>query len=480
MAVVQPIQAPDASAALGACFERQKAAYHAHPVPSVAERRADLRALKALLNDNREAIIAATTADYGCRSRHETLFGEVISVTDGINDCIRKLGRWAKPQRRHVDLSLFAGGRNRVVPQPLGCVGIIVPWNFPLFLAFGPLSAALAAGNRAMVKMSENSRHLSRLLIELAPRYFSTDKVCFLEETGGVGIAFSRIPFDLLFFTGSGETGRKVMAAAAANLTPVVLELGGKSPAVIDPRYPLDKAVQRILFVKQFNAGQICVNVDYVFVQREQVDAFVAEAQRWTARHVPDIHSRDYTALIDERSYQRMLDTLADARSKGARVINLTPHQAPDPGSRKVPLHLVLDTTPDMIIRQRETFGPLLMVLPYDDPQEVIEHVRAHDRPLAFYPFSRDRKLVEHYLTHTMSGGVTVNDALFHVAQHDMPFGGVGASGMGQYHGFDGFRTFSKMRPVFHQAPISAMRFLQPPYGRVADLVYRFLVWLKS
>ena len=294
-----------------------------------------------------------------------------------------------------------------------------------------------------------------------------------------MGIEFSKIPFDLLFFTGSGATGRKVMASAAANLTPVVLELGGKAPAVIDPDFPLDTAVQRILYVKQFNAGQICTNVDYVFVHESQTEAFVSKAKEWAAQHIPDINSPDYTSVIDERSFERLMTTLEDARSKGARVVNLS-NQEPDPQSRKIPVHLVMNTTPDMIIRQRETFGPLLMVLNYDKPDEVINYIQDHDRPLAFYPFSNNRTLVNNYIDKTMSGGVTVNDALFHVAQHDMPFGGVGPSGMGHYHGHEGFITFSKLRPVFYQAPFTAMKFLQPPYGRFANFVFNFLVEFKK
>lgn len=479
MAVVHPLHQNDTAAMLHAAFDRQRQAYRSVPMPTIAERKHDLNQLKALLNDNRDAIVDAICKDYGSRSRNESLFADVISVTDSINDCIKKVKKWSRPQKRHVDLSLYPGGRNRVIPQPLGCVGVIVPWNFPVFLSFGPLAAAFAAGNRAMVKMSENSIALSRLLIELAPKYFSDDKLCFFEETGDVGIEFSKVPFDLLFFTGSGATGRKVMAAAAANLTPVVLELGGKAPAVIDPNFPLDTAVQRILFVKQFNAGQICTNVDYVFVHESQTEAFVSAAQAWAAKHIPDINSADYTSVIDERSYQRLLSTLDDARSKGARIVNLC-NQDPDPQTRKIPLHLVMNTTPDMTIRQRETFGPLLMVLNYSSPDEVINYVHDHDRPLAFYPFSKDRALVDRYINNTMSGGVTVNDALFHVAQHDMPFGGVGPSGMGHYHGYEGFVTFSKMRPVFYQAPFSAMKFLQPPYGRFANFVFNFLVKFKK
>lgn len=466
-------------APLQECFDQQKQAYFAEPVPSYAQRKQDLLTLKKMLSDNREAVIEAICADYGNRSRHETLFGEIITVTDTINDVIGKLRRWMKVQKRHVDLTMFPGGKNRVIPQPLGVVGVIVPWNFPINLSFIPLAQAFAAGNRAMVKMSENSIHLSRLLIELCPKYFPADKLQFFEETGGVGIEFSQFPFDLLVFTGSGQTGRAVMASAAKNLTPVVLELGGKAPAVIDPDYPTAKAAERILFIKQFNAGQICTNVDYVFVHKTRREEFIAAAKAYVARHCPDIGSVDYTAIIDDRSVQRLENTLEDARSKGATIINLC-EQEIDREARKFPLHLVLDTSADMTIRQRETFGPLLMVLEYESPAEVVDYVNAGDRPLALYPFTHKRALSDMYIERIMSGGVTVNDALFHIAQHDMPFGGVGASGMGHYHGYEGFLTFSKLRPIYYQPAFSPMTLLRPPYGKFATRFYNFLVKFKG
>ena len=461
-------------------LDKQRAAYLQDPVPTYQQRREDLLTLKRMINENREAIIDAICQDYGNRSRHETLFAEIISVTDGINDAVKQLKKWMKVQKRHVDKSMFAGGKNRVIPQPLGVTGIIVPWNFPVNLSVTPLAAAFAAGNRAMVKMSENSIALSRLLKDISGRYFPPEKLVFFEETGGVGIEFSKLPFDLLVFTGSGQTGRSVMASAARNLTPVVLELGGKAPAVIDPEYPLDKAVERIMFVKQFNAGQICTNVDYVFVHESQKDEFIRLAQVYTGKHCPDINHRDYTSVIDDRSFQRLMDTLDDARGKGATIINLSGDQQPNPELRKIPMHVVADTTEDMTIRQRETFGPLLMLLTYREPQEVIDYVNAHDRPLALYPFSNNQQLVDRYIERVMSGGVTVNDALFHVAQHDIPFGGVGPSGMGHYHGYEGFITFSKLRPVYYQPGFTAMKFLRPPYGKFADWVYNLLVKMKS
>lgn len=450
----------------------QQEADRADGIASVESRRHDLQQLKALLVENQAAIIAATQEDYGCRSYHETLYAEIITVVDGIDQSIKQLKRWARPQRRGVNWLLYLGAKNEVIPQPRGCVGIIAPWNFPIALSFGPLTCALAAGNRAMVKMSGNSRAISRLLIELLPRYFEATKLQFFEETGGLGRAFSQLPFDLLLFTGSTETGKSIMQAASNNLTPVVLELGGKCPAYVDRDYPLATAVQRLLYIKHFNAGQICVNVDYVFVHQSQLEEFVRLAQHWAQRHLGELSSPDYTSMIDQAAYERMLLTLNDAQEKGARLINLHGDQPPAPQSRKVPMHLVLNTNEDMIIRQRETFGPLLMVLAYEDDQEVIDYLKDRDSPLAFYPFSHNSKKLDHFISNTRSGGVTVNDASFHIVQHDLPFGGVGASGMGHYHGKEGFETFSKLRPIHRQARWPLAQFLQPPYGEFANKIY--------
>ena len=465
---------------LSEALELQRAAYLKDTTPSYEQRKADLLSLKAMINDNVDDIVAAISKDYGNRSRHESLFAEIITVTDAINDAIKHLKKWMKVQKRGIDLMMFIGGKNRVIPQPLGVAGLIIPWNFPVNLSFSQLAAVFAAGNRAMVKMSENSIALSRLFIELAPRYFDPDKLQFFEETGEVGIAFSQLPFDLMIFTGSGTTGRAVMASAAKNLTPVILELGGKAPAIIDQDYPLQKAVDRIMFVKQFNAGQICTNVDYVFVHESQVDEFVEKAKNYAVKHCPDIEHTDYTSIIDDKSLSRLQDTLKDAHDRGAKVVNLGNNQEVNTEQRKLAMHLVLDTTDDMIVRQRETFGPILMVLPYTDPQQVIDYINERDRPLALYPFSNNKALVQRYIDNIMSGGVTVNDALFHVAQHDLPFGGVGPSGMGHYHGYDGFVACSKMRPVFYQASTNAMSLMAPPYGKTANRIFNILLKLKK
>ena len=461
------------------CMQKQRAYIHQHGIETYDERRKHLLNLKALINENRDALIQAVNQDYGNRSVHETMLAEIITVTDDINSSLKHLKKWMKVQKRKVDYSMYFGAKNRVIPQPLGIIGLITPWNFPINLTFSQLSAVFAAGNKAMVKMSENSRHLSSLLIQLLPKYFSEEKLQIFEETGAVGIAFSRLPFDHIMFTGSGATGRKVMAAAAENLTPVTLELGGKSPAIIDPEYSMEKAVERILFVKQFNAGQICTNVDYLFVHESQLESFIEHAKSWVKAHVPDIQNKDYTSIIDQRAFERLIECLTDAEQKGATLINLNDQQA-DAVNRKFPVTLVINSNDQMQVDSRETFGPILMVKTYNEPQQIVDYVAQRDRPLALYPFSNNESLVNFYLEHIMSGGVCVNDALFHVGQHDLPFGGVGASGMGHYHGYEGFLTFSKLRPVFYQTGFSSMKFLAPPYGNLADRMLKFLIKFKA
>jgi coniferyl-aldehyde dehydrogenase len=468
------------SSELEKCLQQQRRAYLANPVPDYTQRKSDLLTLKRMVAENIDALIDAISQDFGNRSRHESLLTEIIHVLDGINFAIKHLKRWMKTQRREIDFTTYPGGKNRVIPQPLGVVGAIVPWNFPLQLGFVPLTYIFAAGNRAMVKMSENSRHLSRLLIKLVPDYFPVEKLAFFEEVGGVGVQFSQLRFDHLLFTGSGATGKLVMAAAAKNLTPVTLELGGKSPAVIDADYPMKKAVERVMFVKQFNAGQICVNVDYLFVPEARVAEFVDTARSWARKHCPDIHSPDYTSIIDQISFDRLSDSLADAELHGAKLVNLSNGQKPDSVSRKFPLHLVLNASEDMLLLQDAIFGPIMVVMPYTDKQEVADYINRHDRPLAFYPFTNDRELQYFYLDHVMSGGVSVNDVMLHFGQHDLPVGGVGASGMGHYHGYEGFVTFSKLRPVFYQASFSALKFLAPPYGKLADKVLNAILKTKK
>ena len=460
---------------LNATLKLQRAAYLAHPYPTLAERKTDLLKLQAFIRDHRDAIVEAISKDYGNRSTHETLFAEIFTVIDGVNYALKNLKAWMKPQRRSVDRVNFFGASNRVIPQPLGVVGSIVPWNFPINLSFTGLIYTFAAGNRAMVKMSENSRHLCALLLEKIPSYFPRDKLAFFDETGGVGIEFSQLKFDHLLFTGSGDTGRAVMAAAAKNLCPVTLEMGGKSPAILCKDYPLRKAAERILFVKLLNAGQICTTVDHAYVPRNKVDKFVELSKAIVAKRYPTLDTPDYTSIIDAKAFARITGALTEAQERGATLVQLVPGKAWDAKTRKIAPHLVLNAPQDCVLMQREIFGPVLPVIAYDKIDEPIAAINAGPRPLALYPFSNNAAQVQKIIDHVMSGGVSVNDGLFHVGQHDLPFGGVGDSGMGHYHGYEGFVTFSKMRPVFYQAPFTAVKLLYPPYSNFASKYLQFL-----
>jgi len=461
---------------LSSTLALQRQAYLAHPVPTLDERLSDLRTLQRFVRENQDALCDAISADYGHRSRHETLLAEIVPAVDGISHTARHLRRWMRPQRRGVDLRTFFGASNRVIPQPLGVVGVIVPWNFPVNLSIVPLTSIFAAGNRAMVKMSENSRHLARLLIERIPAYFPPEKLQFFDETGGVGVEFSRLPFDHLLFTGSGTTGRLVMGAAAQNLCPVTLELGGRSPAIVCDDFPVRVAAERVLFVKYLNAGQICTTVDHLWLPHAMIEPFVQAAREIVPARYPTLASPDYTSIVDQRSFDRLLAALDDARERGATLLPLLPGPAFDVATRKINPHIVLNAPADSVLWQREIFGPILPIRGYQSLDVVVAAVNAGPRPLAIYPFSHDGSTVAMLLDRVMSGGVSVNDALFHVGQHDLPFGGVGESGMGHYHGHEGFNTFSKLRPVFYQGRFPALKFLMPPYGRFAERVLAFLI----
>ena len=461
---------------LDAALQQQRRAHLAHPMPTLAERRADLLQLRRYILDHQEAICDAISTDYGHRSRHETLLMELMPVVSDIQVTLRHLGRWMQPQKRAIDRKIFGLASNRVIPQPLGVVGVIVPWNFPINLSFLPLVAILAAGNRAMVKMSEKSRRLARLLIQTLPDYFPAEKLRFFDDPGGVGIAFSQLAFDHLLFTGSSGTGRAVMAAAARNLCPVTLELGGKSPAVVCRDFPLRTAAQRILHVKCLNAGQVCTTVDHVYVPRAGLPEFVRLAREIVPQRYPSLASPDYTSMIDTAAFDRLVRAMDEARAGGATLVPLLDGKALDRKARKIAPHLLLDAPEDCELMAREIFGPILPLIAYDALDEAIARINAGARPLALYPFSHSRRTLDHIVTHVMSGGVSINDALLHVGQHDLPFGGVGESGMGHYHGREGFDNFSKLRPVFHQARVSSVSLLAPPYGPLVDRMLAVLV----
>ena len=456
-------------------FKIQREAYLRHPYPSLQERRQNLDRLERILLENEDAIADAIDADFGHRSAEESKILELFTSVDGIRHTRRKLRKWIRPQRRHVSV-LFATGSNRVIPQPKGVVGVVAPWNFPLFLTVSPLTSILAAGNRAMIKMASSSQNLCRVLAERFRAEFPEDTVAILP--GVRAQDFSTLPFDHLIFTGSADAGRTVMRSAAENLTPVTLELGGKSPTIICDDFDVEEAASRILYAKFVNAGQTCLAPDYVLVPAEKRDSFVEAARRILPARYPDPNDRSYTSLIDEKAYRRLKATLEDARQKGATIVSLVPGAAFNDVLRKLPPHLVLDPTDDMVIMREEIFGPLLPVKTYRDLDEVVAYVNARDRPLGLYVFTHDRAREEKLIFDTISGGVTVNNCMLHVAQHDLPFGGIGASGIGQYHGWEGFVEFSKMRPVFRNPRFSLLHLFYPPYTprtrRMLDLLLRF------
>jgi len=457
-----------------AIFERQKAAFLGDGPPSAGARRDALLRLKRLLTDYRDEIAAAASADFGHRSWHETLLADVFTTVAGIKHARRHVASWMRPERRAVPLH-FRPGRARVVYQPLGVVGIISPWNYPVGLALAPLTAALAAGNRAMLKPSEYTPATSALLARLLGEIFPPEQVAVVTGGPEVGAAFSRLPFDHLFFTGSAPVGRAIMRAASENLVPVTLELGGKSPALIGPGFPLGRAARSIAHGKLLNAGQTCVAPDYVLVPEAVADRFAAAFAEQTARLYPRLlDNPDYTSIVSGPHHARLTALVEDARTKGARVIEVNPAGEDfgrQPG-RKFPPTLLLGTTDAMAVMQEEIFGPILPVRPYRDFAEALAYINDRPRPLALYCFDQDRERQQTVLARTTSGGVSINDTLLQYLQEDLPFGGIGSSGMGAYHGREGFLRFSHCKAVFEQAAFNLADLLRPPYRKqVASLV---------
>jgi acyl-CoA reductase-like NAD-dependent aldehyde dehydrogenase len=360
--------------------------------------------------------------------------------------------------------------------EPKGVVGIMVPWNYPLLLAIAPLVGALAAGNRVLLKLSEYAPGTARLMRSLLAEAFDDGAVRAVAGDAGLGRAFALQPFDHLLFTGSTAVGREVMRAAADNLTPVTLELGGKSPAIVADGYPLAHAAERIVLGKCLNAGQTCIAPDYALAPDGAVEAFLAEAGRAARALYPDLlHSPDYTAIVNDRHFARLAGWLAEAETAGARLVPLLPGLAPDPRSRRMPPVAVVGAPETCALMREEIFGPLLPVVAYRSLDEAIRYVACRPRPLALYCFDHDAARIERVLNETKAGGVTINDVLFHIAQEDLPFGGVGASGMGRYHGRDGFLAFSNAKAVLHQSRWAPATFLRPPYTGRVDRLIRYL-----
>lgn len=457
-----------------AAFSQLHEAFDQQRMPTLKQRQLWLDDLIQLLLDNQDQIVQAINQDFGHRSTDETLLSELMPALHNVRYCKSNAKRWMKAQKRNVGMA-FQPAKAKVMYQPLGVVGIIVPWNYPLFLAIGPLAAALAAGNRVMLKMSEYTPHFSQLFKDLIRTYLPHDLV--LVETGDAALAaeFSSLPFGHLLFTGSTAVGHHVMRAAAENLTPVTLELGGKSPVIVGYDMPMSEVTDRLLFGKLMNAGQTCVAPDYALVPSSQIDSFVQHAKLSFSKMYPSVSGNpDYTSIINERHYQRLQNYLEDAQTKGAQVIALGTSTADD---RRMPLYLVLDATDEMLVMQEEIFGPILPIVPYQELDQALSYIHARQKPLALYYFGYQKARQEYILKQTLSGGVCINDTLLQVAQEDLPFGGVGASGMGHYHGHEGFLTFSKAKSVLSKGRFNAAKFIYPPYGKwLQKWVYRLFI----
>ncbi len=475
----QSLKSPGQSAledAFHVMFERSRN----EPAPTLAERLDRLARLRAAIADNERRFEQAISSDFGHRSVTETTIAETMLVLGEIRHAAKHLKKWMAPQRVTTALQ-FMPASNRLIPQPLGVVGIIAPWNYPLQLTLAPAVGALAAGNRVMIKPSELVPRFAALLKEVISAKFDGAEMTVTGIEDDVARAFASLPFDHLIFTGSTRVGRLVAEAAGRNLTPITLELGGKSPAIVDRSADLGAAAQRIAYAKLLNAGQTCIAPDYALVPEHLMQDFAQRVQaNMLAMFGSDPGNKDYTSVVSDRHYARLESLAADAKAKGATIMQAAePDDAAWKSKRKFPPTIVVGARPEMTIMQEEIFGPLLPIMGYKDAGEPIAYINKHDRPLALYWFGKDDAARDEVLTRTVSGGVTVNDCLFHFTQINQPMGGVGASGSGAYHGEWGFRNLSKLKPVFYRSPFNRLADLYPPYGAKIARLEKMLRWMS-
>ena len=456
-------------------FDRLQSASRRDPAPDWNQRKRRLQSLFSLLHDNAGTIANAISTDFGHRSHQETELLELFPSLETVRHALRHGAGWMRDQRRSTSI-WFLPGSSKVIYQPVGVVGIIAPWNYPVYLAAAPLAAALAAGNRALLKPSEFTPRTASLFEQLVGKYFAADEVAVVTGDAAVAAEFSKLPFDHLLFTGSTAVGRHVMRAAADNLTPVTLELGGKSPALVGVDANLEHAAERIILGKTFNAGQTCIAPDYALVHESAIDAFIDAAKQSVARLYPGLPlNDDYSSIINAQHFERLMSYVQDAATRGARIVALSDGAA-DRATRKLPPLALVGVTDAMRVMQDEIFGPLLPVVPYRTLDDAIAYVQKRPRPLALYCFGRNRADIDRVLRQTHSGGATINDVILHIAQDDLPFGGVGPSGMGHYHGRDGFLAFSKAKGVFTQPRLNAIGLFNPPYGKRFARLIRLLL----
>jgi coniferyl-aldehyde dehydrogenase len=462
-------------AELAALLGKLKAAARKAGPPDYDTRIEHLDKLERTLLARKHDIAKAIAADFGTRSTHESLVAEVMITVNEIKHTRAHLHEWMETEPREVSW-MFLPGRAEIIMQPVGVVGIISPWNYPVQLALCPLVAALSAGNRAILKPSELVPETAELLRKIITETFAPDHVAVVTGGADVGEAFSRLAFDHLVFTGSTRVGKMVMKAASDNLVPVTLELGGKSPAIVGEGYSIAQAAQKIMFGKLFNCGQTCIAPDYAMLPKGRVDAFVEECKAAFKKMYPSLATNgDYTTIVNDKQYQRLQGYIKDARDRGAKCVELSSEEL-DEKTRKMAPVIVLHAKDDALVMQEEIFGPILPVRTYENIDEAIGYVNDHPRPLALYYFDNDTKRVDKMLRDTISGGVCVNDVMLHVAQSDLPFGGTGASGIGHYHGREGFDTFTKKKPVFYQSRLAGTSLLRPPYKERIDFVLKMLL----
>jgi coniferyl-aldehyde dehydrogenase len=462
-------------------FQPMRQAFTKTPYPTLSERRAQLLTLKQQLLQNQAQLCAAAAADFGQRAESETRLLEILPSLNSIDYSLKNLSRWLKADRRHVSW-LFLPAKNFVFYQPLGVVGVIVPWNYPIFLSLGPLIAAMSAGNKVLLKLSEYTPHTNRVLKQLIETALP-DCAVVIEGDANCAAEFSQLPFDHLLYTGSTAIGYQVMRAASQHLTPVTLELGGKSPLLIAPDADIEQVASRLMFGKTANAGQTCVAPDYVLVPRQKLDALVAALQQQFQQFYPSSPqpSSAYTSVINQRHYQRLLNYLSQAQQLGATVIGCDgqDYQQQQNEQRLLPLQLVLNAPTTAALWQEEIFGPILPLQPYDEIDQALSFIRDRPRPLALYLFSHDKQLQQRVVEQTHAGGLCLNETLLHVGQDDLPFGGIGPSGMGHYHGKEGFLTFSHAKAVHQKGHINSTLPAYPQYrAKLLDPLIRWL--LKS
>jgi coniferyl-aldehyde dehydrogenase len=462
-------------AELQAILDTQRAAFTASRPEPLALRRDRIKRVIALLTDHSEVLCDAMSEDFGNRSPQQSMITDIVGTVNFAKYCLKNLDKWAKADKRHIQFPLnLMGAKGEVRYEPKGVIGILSPWNFPVNLSFGPLAQVFAAGNRSMIKPSEFTEVTSEATRQLVEQYFAPEELAVVTGGPETAQAFSSLPFDHLVFTGSTETGRKVMQAAAENLVPVTLELGGKSPVVLGRSADFAKAGERIAMGKMMNAGQICLAPDYMYVPEDRQDEAIDGVRQAASAMYPTVlDNDDYASVVTDRHFDRLQGMVADARDKGAEVIEVNPAGEDFTGTnaRKMPLTMLAGVTDDMQAMQEEIFGPVLPVKTYREVGEAVDYINANDRPLGLYYFGSDEGEREHVLNRTISGGVTINDVVFHVSMDDLPFGGVGPSGIGSYHGPEGFKEFSHARSVYHQTKVdvAGLAGLKPPYGEKTD-----------